>query len=247
MGSGDGRHFYHAEAQMITGITTKETIHGNPGERRVLPAGLRVRLEPATNLPADSKIRWWAFPLPRAFATAGTAWAPETRQWAEDVGVGLEAEDVGVEWAVVKEWLIHAATAFDGREHDKADRNPRRAHYSPYALPQYLARVDEVVADMARGADPRIAILRGFVGRLGDAMLKALGLPASNKAERCSFAGSKWHYQPVTRPAHNLIIDCRHDAQAHCSCGRWEYTATGAIDMDRVAAEHAAHVTYARP
>jgi hypothetical protein len=70
--------------------TTRETIHGNPGERRVLPAHTLVAIYPATNLPPDSLIRFWAYPV------KGHLWPAETEAWAEDVGVGLAAEDVAV-------------------------------------------------------------------------------------------------------------------------------------------------------
>ncbi len=68
--------------------TTCETVHGNPGERRSLPAGTLVAIEPASNLPRDSKIKYWAHPV------SDHPWPAETEAWAEDVGVGLTAEDV---------------------------------------------------------------------------------------------------------------------------------------------------------
>lgn len=73
---------------MIIGITLRDTIHGNPGERRVLHANTKVKLIPATNLPSDSEIAFWAHPLARH------PWLADTAKWAEDVGVGLRREDV---------------------------------------------------------------------------------------------------------------------------------------------------------
>ncbi len=73
----------------MTAITTRETIHGNPGERRVLPAGKRIRVFPADNLPDDSDIKWWVFPL-----SGDNSWSADIVAWAEDVGVGLTNEDV---------------------------------------------------------------------------------------------------------------------------------------------------------
>ena len=70
--------------------TTRETVHGNPGERRILPANIIVVIEPASNLPPDSPIKYWAHPV------AGHPWPAETERWAEDVGVGLSAEDVAM-------------------------------------------------------------------------------------------------------------------------------------------------------
>ena len=68
--------------------TTGETIHGNPGERRILPANTLVVIIPATNLPPHCLIKYWAYPV------KGHPWPTETEAWAEDVGVGLSADDV---------------------------------------------------------------------------------------------------------------------------------------------------------
>jgi hypothetical protein len=68
--------------------TTRETVHGNPGERRVLPANTLIVIIPASNLPPDSRIKYWAHPV------EGHPWPSETRAWAEDVGVGLHSDDV---------------------------------------------------------------------------------------------------------------------------------------------------------
>jgi hypothetical protein len=43
--------------------TTLETIHGNPGERPVLPANTLIVVIPASNLPPDSSIKYWAHPV----------------------------------------------------------------------------------------------------------------------------------------------------------------------------------------
>jgi hypothetical protein len=72
------------------GITTHETSHGNPGEKRVLPKGLKVALVPASNLP-DSDIKYWAEPLP------DHPWPDDVAAWAEKVGVGLHEDDVKIE------------------------------------------------------------------------------------------------------------------------------------------------------
>jgi len=75
-------------SEMMTATTTRQTVHGNPGEKRILEAGTRIQIEPATNLPSDSPIKWWASPL------ASAPWNIQTAQWAADIGVGLTAEDV---------------------------------------------------------------------------------------------------------------------------------------------------------
>jgi hypothetical protein len=70
--------------------TIRETVHGNPGERRILPANTLVGLVPASNLPPESPIEYWACPV------EGHPWPAETEAWAEDVGVGLNADDVAL-------------------------------------------------------------------------------------------------------------------------------------------------------
>ena len=77
-------------AMQQMGRTLRETIHGNPGERRSLPGGLLVALVPADNLPADNPIKYWAQPI------EGQPWPADTAAWAESVGVGLWAGDVGL-------------------------------------------------------------------------------------------------------------------------------------------------------
>jgi hypothetical protein len=70
--------------------TTRETVHGNPGERRILPVNTLVVIIPASNLPPVSPIKYWAHPV------VGYPWPAETEAWAEDVGVGLYADDVAL-------------------------------------------------------------------------------------------------------------------------------------------------------
>lgn len=70
--------------------TTRETIHGNPGERRILAASTLIVVIPASNLTTDSPIKYWAHPV------EGHSWPAETEAWAEDVGVGLHADDVAL-------------------------------------------------------------------------------------------------------------------------------------------------------
>lgn len=63
-------------------------------------------------------------------------------------------------------------------------RQSGRRGWNPYALPQYLARADEIAADIEAGASPRAAILAGFTGTLQAACLRALGLPPATADER---------------------------------------------------------------
>jgi len=88
--------------------------------------------------------------------------------------------------------LIHAVTRYDERE-------SRKRHYNVYALGQYLKRVDEVCADIRRGAPARAAICAAFNGRLLNHMLKAAGeKPASDAEAR---GDGHWSYAPVTGDA----------------------------------------------
>ncbi len=58
--------------------TIRDLVFGNPGETRLLPAGIRVRIKPALNLPKGDYLQWWAFP-PYA---SRPAWPSDTANWA---------------------------------------------------------------------------------------------------------------------------------------------------------------------
>jgi hypothetical protein len=88
--------------------------------------------------------------------------------------------------------LIHAATRYDVRQ-SKGKR------YNQYALAQYFMRIDEVCADIERGATPRAAIVAAFSGSLLSAMLKAALVDAAT-ADECTGLG-KLTYQPTTKGA----------------------------------------------
>lgn len=72
--------------------------------------------------------------------------------------------------------LLHVVTAYDRRQ-------SKRPGYNIYALPQYIQRVDEIMADIASGRDVRSAVIAGFNGRLVDACLRALQLPITSLEE----------------------------------------------------------------
>jgi hypothetical protein len=93
----------------------------------------------------------------------------------------------------IRSALIHAATRYDVRQ-SKGKR------YNQYALGQYFIRIDDVCADIERGADPRAAIVAAFTGPMLNAMLKAIN---SDKATRDEMTGlGKYTYRPVIDDNH---------------------------------------------
>lgn len=93
----------------------------------------------------------------------------------------------------IKSTLIHAVTEFDRKSSTKRG-------YNPYALGIYMQRVDEVCADIERGASPRKALCAGFNDRLLDHCLKAIGEKPFTREE----LGTEWAYQPVSRQPSTL-------------------------------------------
>lgn len=81
----------------------------------------------------------------------------------------------------IKSALVTAATRYDRAEAEKAQRNPRRHHHNFYALGMYLNRVDDILRDIAAGADPSAAIIAGTHGALRTALLKAIGAKADHR------------------------------------------------------------------
>lgn len=67
------------------------------------------------------------------------------------------------------------------------EKQSRKPHHNPYALPQYLERVDAIMADIASGATPRQAVIAGFTGPVQDACLHALGEPPATTEEQSPF------------------------------------------------------------
>lgn len=88
--------------------------------------------------------------------------------------------------------LVHAATEYDRREEAKAARS-KRGYHNPYALAQYLARIEEVETDIAAGASTRDALTAAFTGRLLNHMLKAVNEDGATDAE----TRGRYVYQPV--------------------------------------------------
>ena len=87
-----------------------------------------------------------------------------------------------------KQALIHAVTEYDRRA-------SKRRGYNPYALGQYMERIDEICADIERGAPVRKALCAGLSDRLLDHCLKAVGEQPFTVDE----LGGSWTYQSVTK------------------------------------------------
>jgi len=51
-----------------------------------------------------------------------------------------------------------------------------RKYYNPHALNLYLARAEEVQAEIAKGKSPRQAVIDSFTDRLRDYLLREMGL-----------------------------------------------------------------------
>jgi hypothetical protein len=87
----------------------------------------------------------------------------------------------------LQEKLVHALTAYDRKQSTKRG-------YNPNALGIYFQRIDDVIADIDRGADPRAAIVAGFTGRVQDAALRGAGLALGSDQE---VRGGSITYQPA--------------------------------------------------
>ena len=94
------------------------------------------------------------------------------------------------ELAKLRFQLITAVTDYDRKESTK--RN-----YSIYALPQYFARVDDILSDIESGAEPRSAIVAGFIGTLRNFVLRKLKMSGSTTEE--TRGGGSLYYKPVAK------------------------------------------------
>lgn len=89
----------------------------------------------------------------------------------------------------IRDNLTGAVIAFDQKQKAKAAKNSR-AYHNVYALPQYLARVDDVMDDVKKGASVSAAVNAGFTpGPLRNACRKALGLPKDDVEAAGSYKG----------------------------------------------------------
>jgi len=99
--------------------------------------------------------------------------------------------------------LVHVVTEYDRKQQGKRG-------YNPYALPQYLARVQEVLEDIKNGANVREAIVAGFLGRLQDVCLKAVG-EAKGTDDEARGSGA-WSYSPTKQGAEMKTASILEDA-----------------------------------
>lgn len=86
--------------------------------------------------------------------------------------------------------LAMAVTALDRKESTKPGHNR-------YALPQYLAAVANIVADVERGASVRAAVRAAFTGRVLVAVLRGIGEPRLTDDERQADRYGSGVYIPV--------------------------------------------------
>jgi len=86
--------------------------------------------------------------------------------------------------------LITAVTDYDRK--DSTKRN-----YNIYALPQYFQRVDLILSDVEAGADPRSAIVAGFIGTLRNFVLRKLKMSGSSTEE--DRGDGSMYYKPVAK------------------------------------------------
>ena len=89
----------------------------------------------------------------------------------------------------MREKLISAVTAWDRRQ-------SKGRFYNPHALGIMFQAVDDVCADIERGADPRNAIMAAFNDRLLDHVLRSVGLPTATTEEHHALP---YIYSPVTK------------------------------------------------
>lgn len=85
--------------------------------------------------------------------------------------------------------LIHVATRHDAKE-------AKKAHHNKWALSQYFARIDDICADIEKGANVRDAVIAAFTGRLLRNCLKQLNLPELKDGEHTKRA---WFYVPASK------------------------------------------------
>ena len=101
----------------------------------------------------------------------------------------------------IKFLLVHAMTAFDRKEREKAQKKPRGYH-NPYALGIYLGRLDDIMEDIKAGATVRSAILAGLTpGPLLNACLREVAEPKWTEADRLTNRSGLYYVKASERSA----------------------------------------------
>lgn len=88
--------------------------------------------------------------------------------------------------------LVASVTAYDRKQ-------SRKRCYNIYALAQYLARVEDVVADIDAGASVLDAINAGFCGPLLAHVTRDVKAAYPDLAPATQEKTAAWTYQPVNR------------------------------------------------
>lgn len=94
------------------------------------------------------------------------------------------------ELAKLRFQLVTAVTDYDRKQSTKPS-------YNIYALPQYFARIDEILSDVEAGTDPRSAIAAGFTGTLLNFVFRRLKMGNASRKE--VMGGGEWYYEPVAK------------------------------------------------
>ena len=94
------------------------------------------------------------------------------------------------ELAKLRFQLVTAVTDYDRKQSTKPS-------YNIYALPQYCARIDEILSDVEAGTDPRSAIAAGFTGTLLNFVFRRLKMGNASRKE--VMGGGEWYYTPVSK------------------------------------------------
>lgn len=97
----------------------------------------------------------------------------------------------------VRSALVHALTQFDARNERAAAKKGSKRYHNAYALAQYLNRIDDVMADIERGATPRDACCAAFTGLVLKSALKAIEAPEASRDELSGLG--KFTYVPASQ------------------------------------------------
>lgn len=115
----------------------------------------------------------------------------------------MTTKDFRLFGGTIRSALVHAATQYDIRQ-------ARGKRHNPYALGQYLMRIDEVTADIDAGAAPRDALAAAFNDRLLGVLLVAIGESKAGPA----MPDGRMSYAPLREGEVEAALDAAEDAAA---------------------------------